>query len=244
MARIGKTTVFFFVFLLCMSFASAIDDVDKVYFQQLLTTLTAQINAKIDANTNKVQNDMNVRFDSGKEEVKTAMTNEIKGSLKSVAIGLAGLIIITLAIFKVIDLKISSTRNLKKYENLMQLKTEELNQLILQATVERNQLENARMQLGDYQKRLQNWDRQIQGQQQQVNQVMTQYNMQPLYPQQQINSQMPQQNLQQPFRFPNPPQQISLPQKKSIWKSLIIIILIIISLILTGIIIYKFFIIG
>jgi hypothetical protein len=262
---IGKLSLLLTVFLLSISFISALDDVDKVYFQQQNEKLIAQVNSKIDTQTAKIEGNMKSAVDNAKSEIKNEMTNEIKGSLRAVAIGLAGLIIVTLAIFKVIDLKISSTRNIKKYEAMMQQKGEELDKLILQAQVERNELSNARMQLSEYQKRLSIWEKELQGKHQQVNQVMAQYNMPQPYQQQVINQpnvggqstlQMqpkngvgttqynnPAQNYGQypqgqfPQNVPPPPE---LKVKTPIWKTAIIIILVIAVLGLLGIAIYKF----
>lgn len=259
MGRIGKVIVILFLLsLLTTQFVLSLDDVDKVYFQQQQEKLIAQVNSKIDTQTNRIEQNLKTSIETSKQEIRTALSNEIKGSLRAVAIGLSGLIIITLAIFKVIDLKISSTRNIKKYETIIQQKTEELNQIILQATMERNELANSRMQLADYQKRLSMWDKQLQANSQQVNQAMMQYGLQPTFgqqPQQQLHQQMP--NLNQPFQMPQPPKtppnfpQNYYPQQfppqtqekpKSVLKTILMIILILAVLGLLGLTIYKFFI--
>jgi len=252
---IGKTITFFLIFFFCISFVFSIDDVDKVYFTQQQEKLANQFNQKVDAKVNGLSTELKTSVETAKTDILNIMTVEIKSSLRSVAIGLAGLIIITLAVFKVIDLKISSTRNIKKYEKLLNEKTEQLNQLILQATIERSELNNSRVQLADYQKRLVAWNKQIETQQQQVNLVYTQMGQQPMYQPQQFNPQVQSNNLQQPFRvqpppqtyptyFPSPPTATPPEQKKGGWKSVVTIILLILAIALIGLTVYKFFILG
>jgi len=159
---IGKVSILF-VFLL-LPVVLSLDDVDKVYFQTQQEKLIAQVNAKVDSQTNRIESSVKTSFDTAKKEIQDEMSTQIKGNLRAVAVGLAGLIIITLAIFKVIDLKISSTRNIKKYETMLQQKAEELNKIILTATNERNELALFRQQLTEYQRHLQSWDKQLQGQ--------------------------------------------------------------------------------
>lgn len=240
--RIGKATFLILLFLLSMSLVCALDEVDRVYFQQQMEKLTAQTNSKIDTQTNRIEAELKTSVDTARNQILTEMTDQIKGSLKAVAIGLSGLIVITLAIFKVIDLKISSTRNIRKYETLVQQKTEELNQLILQATVERNELNNLRVQLMEYQKRLQNWDKQLQSFKSQSS--IPQYQSPPNIQFQQPQYQQPQpQFQQQPLQIPNAPQEYLYPpqtKKKSGWKSFAMFVLGVVVLIMIGLIVYKF----
>jgi hypothetical protein len=150
------------------------------------------------------------------------VSNNLKDSLKGVAIGLVGLIIITLAIFKVIDLRISSTRNIKKYEKILQEKKDEFNKLIMSANNERNELALARYQLIEFQKRLQTWEKE-----------MTGMYGQPSFGQTYINTPQP----TFPSSFPQPPKE----KKKFGWKNVLIIGLILLVLFFGFVAYYQLF---
>lgn len=149
-----------FLFLSPVVF-SVMDEADKAYLDGLNQKTQAQISAKIDAQTMKIENNIRTNIAVTKAELSAELNNNIRDGLKTTAIGLIGLIIITLAIFKVIDLKISSTRNIKKYEKYLQDKKEELNKLILSANNERNELALVRYQMIEFQKKLQDWEKNL-----------------------------------------------------------------------------------
>lgn len=262
---IGRGLVLCLALLVLVStFSLALDEVDKVFFQTQQDKLSAQFNSKVDTQIARMETEMKTTVTDAQAQIKSDLTQVVKDSLKALVIGLSGLIVITLAIFKVIDLKISSTRNIKKYEQLIQQKTEELNTLILTATNERNALTTARTQLIEYQKKLQGMDSTVQAKQQQVNEILVQMGMQPVVFQ---NGQVTQQfssgasmspgksqfspaqyiqgapyqqtTFQQPVLTPTLPTSPS--SKRAGWKTVMVIIIAVVLVILIGAVIYKIF---
>jgi hypothetical protein len=200
---------------------SVMDDADKAYLDGLNQKTQAQISAKIDAQTTRIENNLKTSIAQTKAELSAELGANIKDSLKTVAIGLVGLIIITLAIFKVIDLRISSTRNIKKYEKFLQSKTEEFNKLIMSANNERNELALVRYQMIEFQKKLQDWEKNL----------LTMGGGQSLGYGQQISPTFP-------SSFPSPP------NKSSVWKIVAIIFIVILILIFGYIAFFRLFIMG
>jgi hypothetical protein len=213
---------FIILFLFFTPFVfSAMDDVDKAYLDGLNQKTQSQISAKIDAQTLKIENNLKTSIAQTKAELSAELNANIKDSLKGVAIGLVGLIIITLAIFKVIDLRISSTRNIKKYEKYLQEKKDELNKLIMTATNERNELALVRYQLIEFQKRLQEWEKSLTGGQSIGVPINSSF----------------------PTSFPSPPSNLPANKKSSIWKIVLVVGLVLLVLIFGYIAYYQLFVI-
>lgn len=135
-----------------------LDQSERAYFDGQNQKIVAQLSSKIDTQTNRVEADLKSEVESAKNKIKEELSKEISGSLKAISIGLAGMIIITLSIFKIVDLQLSKTRAIKKYEDELKDKTNKINQLIQDVQIERQQLQNARQQLVEYQIKLQNWE--------------------------------------------------------------------------------------
>lgn len=69
---------------------------------------------------------------------------------------------IILAIFQLIHLKVTSTRNIKKYEKILQDQADEFKLILAKAKAEREQLEFSRKQLSEFQKNLNLWHSSLQ----------------------------------------------------------------------------------
>jgi len=217
-------SLLFILFIFSSCFCFALDDTDKAYLDGLTQKETSQISAKIDAQTNRIEANLKVSVEQAKADITAQVSSQLKESMKGVAIGLVGLIIITLAIFKVVDLRISSTRNIKKYEKVLQEKKDELSKLIMSANNERNELALTRFQLVEFQKRLQAWEKEMTGMYGQPSMGQTSINMpQPTFP----------------SSFPQPPKL----EKKFGWKNIAIIILIVLALIFGFITYYQLFVV-
>jgi len=126
----------------------------KTYFDSQTQKATANINSKIDAQVTRLEQDWKNQIDTTKTEVLDQFYYIINDALKNIAIGLAGMIVITLAIFKVIDLKITTTKNLKKYE-------EELRELIDGQKKASDEINKRKLELQEYQKMLMERERQF-----------------------------------------------------------------------------------
>lgn len=211
-----------FIFLSCFVFA--LDETEKAYLDGLTQKETSQISAKIDTQTNRIEANLKTSVEQAKAQITEEVSAQLKESLKGVAIGLVGLIIITLAIFKVVDLRISSTRNIKKYEKILQEKKDELNKLIMLANNERNELAITRFQMIEFQKKLQTWEKEMAGM----------YG-QPSFGQTNMN--VPQAHF--PSSFPQPPKL----DKKFSWKTFFIIVLVVLALIFGFIAYYQLFVV-
>lgn len=129
----GRLNIFIIFLILMSATVFALEPEEKVYFDQLNQKTIAQLSQKIDSQTNQVERDMKQAVDNAKNEITTEVNAQVKTSLKSITIGLAGLIIVTLAIFKVVDLRLSSTRNIKKYEDALLKQQKEYDELILKS---------------------------------------------------------------------------------------------------------------
>lgn len=76
----------------------------------------AQLSAKMDAQANKIASDLERNVQKAKEDMKVEIINEVKSQLKGVVIGLAGIIVVILAVFRIIELRLNHTARIKKYE--------------------------------------------------------------------------------------------------------------------------------
>lgn len=119
-----------FLLLLVTSVIAELDPADRSYIDAEHQKTVAQVNAKMDANTQRIQESFFREISKQKQELKDEIGNEINGNLKAIAIGIAGIIIVTLAVFKIIDLRFTSTRGIKKYEEELKKKSKEFDQLI------------------------------------------------------------------------------------------------------------------
>lgn len=216
MGRLKFTFLTFILILLLSNVVMALTPEERAYFDTQNQKVIAQISSKIDTQTNRVEQDLKTEVENSRNMIRDELGQEISGSLKAVAIGLAGLIIVTLAIFKVIDLKITATRNMQKYERELTMRTDEVNKLIQDVQNERNQLQVARQQLIDYQNRLTKWETDLKQKEEQIHQMQQQAqqfspnygNIPPQYqpPQQPYSMQQPYSpNLPNQQNFPMPP---------------------------------------
>lgn len=98
---------------------------DKAYFDGLNQKTIAQLGAKMDANMNAVERSLKEEVNQAKDQIKQEVVTEMKGALKSITIGLGGIIIVVLAIFRLVEYKLQHTKRIKKYEEELEKKTKE-----------------------------------------------------------------------------------------------------------------------
>jgi len=211
MDRRKLTFLIFLMVLFISNIVYALTPEEKLYFDTNNQKVIAQLSSKIDTQVNRVETSLQTEVESARNIAIDELKKTVSGSMKAVAVGLAGLIILTLAFFKVIDLKISATRNMVKYERELKMKTDEFNKLIQEVQSERQQLQKAREQLIEYQNKLQKWEMDLKQKEGFVQQQVPQQPMNPfeqsLPPQYQTPiSNQPVTNWQQQQAFPKPPQ--------------------------------------
>ena len=98
---------------------------DKAYFDGLNQKTVAQLGAKIDAQSLAVSRDMKKQVDDAKVQIKEEIVYDIKASLKNIAIGLGGIIIVVMAVFRLVEYKFQYTKKIKKYEAELEKKNKE-----------------------------------------------------------------------------------------------------------------------
>jgi len=153
---VGKSYYLFLIlllFFLPLSHAQ-VDPSERAYWDANIQKMIAQISQKIDTQTNKVELDMKSEMSKVKTDLKNELQREISSSLKNVSIGLAGLIIVTLAVFKVIDLRLTATKNLRRYEDELQKQKKEYVDIIAKAKQDSLQLLDYRNGLLKYHEEL------------------------------------------------------------------------------------------
>lgn len=215
--------------LISLPFLNAeLDASEKAYFDAQNQKTLAQINSKIDSQLTRIEQNVNNKFEESRNLVIDEVNKNVSNSLKAVAVGLAGLIIITLAMFKIIDMKLNSTNAMKKYENELKTKIEQANQFLKTAQLERQELETARKQLIQYQDKLGGWER----------------NLRNNTSKQQVTNDVQQQTPQVKSYIPYPPQKKGFFQNISLWKKGLVFIVALIIIAGLGFAFYKFIIIG
>lgn len=142
-----RQVIFFIILVLLTPIALGISPEDKAYIDQSNNKVVAQINAKIDSTTARLEQDMQTNFDAEKQQLKEEISKEVKGHLKAIAIGLAGMIIITLAVFRIIDMKLSHSKNIRKYEKELQKKLTHVKEMEQRMILYKKQLDVYRQQL-------------------------------------------------------------------------------------------------
>ena len=101
---------------------------DKAYFDGLNQKTVAQLSAKMDANMNAVERSLKEEVNRARDQIKQEVVAEVKGALKSIAIGLGGIIIVVLAVFRLVEYRLQHTKRIKKYEEDLQKKTKEFDE--------------------------------------------------------------------------------------------------------------------
>lgn len=106
---------------------------DKAYLDGLNQKTVAQLSAKIDAQSNAVEKTLRTEVDSASERIKQEIVAEIKSALKSIVIGLGGVIIVVLAVFRLVEYRLNHTKRIKKYEAELDKKTKEFDENLKKA---------------------------------------------------------------------------------------------------------------
>lgn len=139
--------LFFICILFCISVFAELTPDDKIYLDNQFQKSEARTSSKIDTQVNRIESNMKKSIEQAKTDIRDELAGELKADLKAVVVGIAGMIVVTLGIYKIIDLKLNSTRNIKKYEEQLKKDKEELIKLIEENKKFRNELINYRNML-------------------------------------------------------------------------------------------------
>lgn len=120
--------LFLFVFL-STDVLSQMTNEDRVYIDMVVQKSTASTSAKIDGQITRMEGILTDNLEKAKGELRQMIVDDFKKSMKAIAIGLSGMIIVSLAIFKIVDVKLNHTRNIQKYEKDLQEKIKNYDEL-------------------------------------------------------------------------------------------------------------------
>lgn len=214
-----RRLIFLLALVLLTPIVFGISPEDKAYIDQSNQKVVAQINSKIDSTTTRLETDMQTNFQKEKEGLKEEISREVKGHLKTIALGLAGMIIITMAVFRIVDMKLSHSKNIRKYEKELEKSIADVKLLEQKMVAYKKQLDAYRQQL------------------------INQQRVRPQVPvQAPISNQMA--TNQQPIGAPMPSMDVPTPKKKfelkKFMKTITRIFLVIVILVILGYIILQF----
>lgn len=131
-----------------------LSNIDKAYLDGLNAKTIAQINSKLDTTQSRLEQTLKQSVDEARIQIKTEIVSEIKSSLKVIAIGLGGVILIVLSIMKVIEYTMSHNKRIKKYEDALKKQQLQYTDLIKQAKTAIQQNETAKTELNLYKQSL------------------------------------------------------------------------------------------
>lgn len=104
---------------LILPYAFSLTPEEANYFDSQNQKTVAQINSKIDSQVTKVQTDFKNELDIQKGIIKQEITTDVKNAMKSMTIGIFGIMLVTLAVFRIIELRLSHNKNIIRYEKLL-----------------------------------------------------------------------------------------------------------------------------
>jgi len=127
---------------------------DKAYLDGLNAKTIAQINSKLDTTQSRLEQTLKQSVDEARIQIKTEIVSEIKSSLKVIAIGLGGVILVVLSIMKIIEYTMSHNKRIKKYEDALKKQQFEYTDLVKQAKQAIQENETAKTELNYYKQSL------------------------------------------------------------------------------------------
>ena len=116
---------FLFIFLSTDVFSQMTSE-DKVYIEMLNQKTVASLTSKIDSQVTRIEGILDTSMQTAKQDLRQMIVDDFKKSMKAIAVGLSGMIIVSLAIFKIVDVKLNHTKNIQKYENDLQAQIKKL----------------------------------------------------------------------------------------------------------------------
>jgi uncharacterized protein YebE (UPF0316 family) len=127
-----KLIPYLLAFLLMTTFISALTNEDRNLLIQNEQKLMNQVNTRIDSQTIQIEGMVEEKIKLQHDILAKELEQRIKNSLKNLGFGLMGIIVISLTLFKILNMQLSHNKNIKKYEKEIKEKTIELNQQLLQ----------------------------------------------------------------------------------------------------------------
>jgi len=140
------------MFFLFVSFAYALTPEEQKQIRDWDSQAVAQINANINTQANRIETSMANSINSKTEEIKSEIFHDLKNYLKAMMIGLCGVNIIALALFKMIDLKLTHNKSIKRYKDKLDKKLKELEEMSKKVTEYKKNLDKYRNELEIYAK--------------------------------------------------------------------------------------------
>lgn len=145
--------------ILMTSFVSAeLTSEDKAYINKQTNEIVSKVNSKIDTTTTRIEKDLDKELNDAEGRIMNNVNKQIKSNLTSIVVGLGGIMIVVLAGFKVIDLRLSTNKTIKRYEDELKKNKEEFEKLVSVAKKERKELEFTRQKLIDFKNNLKKWE--------------------------------------------------------------------------------------
>lgn len=140
----NKLIYFFLLSMFIISTVSAVTPEEKIYFDAQSQKEVAQINQKIEDSMTSVEKSMRSEFKDSTVFIEQEVTTNLKKGVKAIVIGMSGFMLITLSLFKIMDLKFNKTKIIEKYESELKSKIKEISEY-------KKQLDNYKLSLVNYQ---------------------------------------------------------------------------------------------
>lgn len=115
---------FLVLFLLILPLVTSLTPEERTYLDVQNQKTIAQLTARIDQVEKNVQTFAQKEFEDSTRFAVAEVEKSVSSGIKALAIAIAGIVIASLAVFKIIDMKLSTTRGIQKYENDLKEKIE------------------------------------------------------------------------------------------------------------------------
>ena len=149
-AGVWLSLIIFILFIPNIFAQEGLTPEQRAYFDNQNQKIVAQIGTKIDQTSTQTNNNLKKEVDLAKNQIKDELVATIKSQMMGIVIGLSGIIIIVLSIFKILDYKIQATRNIKKYEDELKKQIDQQTVLIKENKQKISSLTSYRKSLVDY----------------------------------------------------------------------------------------------
>lgn len=146
---LNKKIVIFFIFLLLFSSITYadIEAETRLFFESKIDKMVAQINSKIDTQSNRMGEMVKGEVALAKAQIREEMSSELKSNLMLIAVGLGGMMLVILVVFKLIEIKLDYSKRIKRYEDKLKSQMKKLDDLLKSNQIYRQQLDRYRDQI-------------------------------------------------------------------------------------------------
>lgn len=137
-----KKIFYFLLLILLISSVFALTPEEKTYFDAQNQKTIAQLNQKIEDTKTQIEKSMIQEFHDSTVFIETEMWKNIRKGIKNLAIAMAGAMILILALFKVIDQRLTNTKYIENYKKELKEQKAKLDQYRKDLDFYKNQLVN------------------------------------------------------------------------------------------------------